>query len=425
MKKTLDVTIDESTWPKPQDKSVFPIEFQPGTHPLNLSILELLLLIGYLTTPSQLFGTSMSVLWALVRYLDAVSDEPDLRITREFSQLDAHQKTIVSDDFGMGVPIYWLSEHLAIEPPVDGRYFINHLAASNGVSVVDRPKQGPRKAPDFVALDSSGKWHVMECKGTQSGNGYRKRQLGSAGPSATGGVAQKRSISFPSKYCGQRLACGLFLAAEGGNETSNLLVIDPPANDVFVIEENDLPVAVDTVRRAAASSVLGLAGFDLVSSAISSLVPTNFDSQDVYENDREGLRLNVVPKVQRAREQLSGRDAYQSLSEDGGKYLGQEFRIRLPDRNIIQQLGVRSLVLQYGVTTEFLDEISREIEKYRLERQKSIAPISDPNVYQFARDWDETPQWHQMLGRAALESGNAYAIMRIGSSFLGKIWLES
>ncbi len=177
MNRALEVTVDQSTWPKQPGVPVFPTTFQGGGCPVDINIPQLLLLIGYLTTPSHAFGTSLSEFWAWVRYLNAVSDDPDLRLTREFADLDAHQKTILSDDFGMGVPIYWLRERLSLELIVDGRYFMDRLCPVSGANVGGQPKQGPRKAPDFVARDTSGTWHVIECKGTQSGEAYRNPRL--------------------------------------------------------------------------------------------------------------------------------------------------------------------------------------------------------------------------------------------------------
>ena len=104
MQRTLQVTVDKSTWPS--STIAFPSTFHSGTHQFDLNIQELLLVIGYLTTPSHASGVSLSEFWAWIRYLHAVSNDADLRLTRAFSELDAHQKTILSDDFGMGVPIH-------------------------------------------------------------------------------------------------------------------------------------------------------------------------------------------------------------------------------------------------------------------------------------------------------------------------------
>ena len=408
--RRLDVTVDRSTWPKPPGVPAFPSTFRDGTTPQDINIPELLLLIGHLTTPSHAFGTSLSEFWAWVRYLNAVSDNSDLRLTREFADLDAHQKTILSDDFGMGVPIYWLLKPLALELIVDGRYFMDRLCPASGATVGDRPKQGPRKAPDFVALDSAGTWHVIECKGTQSGAAYRKRQLGRPGPPATGAVAQKRTILFQSGHTGQRLACGLVLAVEGGSGTSSLRVIDPPPEEGFVVEEADLGVAVDTLRRATASRVLRLAGFGSAASAVSWLPSTLPIRNGPVNYWRQGRQRDFKTTIKRAQEQLQRRDRYKSFKERDETYLGQEIRFDLAVPAGIRGPGIRSVLLRYGVTAEFLDAIARDIEAYG----HYAATDEDPTGLEVA-------EWHEMLGPPILEPGRAQAGMRIGPSFFGEI----
>ena len=408
--RRLDVTVDRSTWPKPPGVPAFPSKFRDGTTQQDINIPELLLLIGHLTTPSHAFGTSLSEFWAWVRYLNAVSDDEDLRLTREFAHLDAHQKTILSDDFGMGIPIYWLLKTLSLELIVDGRYFIDGLSPASGAAVGVRPKQGPSKAPDFVALDTSGTWHVIECKGTQSGDAYRKRQLGRPGPPATGAVAQKRTISFQPGHTGQRLACGLALAVEGGNGASSLRVIDPPAEEGFVVEEEDLGVAVDTLRRATASRVLRLAGFGSAASAVSWLPSTLPIRNGPVNYWRQGSQRDFKTTIERAQEQLQRRDRYKSFKERDETYLGQEIRFDLAVPAGIRGPGIRSVLLRYGVTAEFLDAIAGDIEAY----EHYAANDEDPTGLEIA-------EWHEMLGPPILEAGRAQASMRIGPSFFGEI----
>jgi hypothetical protein len=70
----------------------------------------MLQLVGFLTTPAHSFGVSLSEYWAWVRYLHAIGSARDLQIAKAFTDLDSHQKTILSDDFGMGVPVCWLAK---------------------------------------------------------------------------------------------------------------------------------------------------------------------------------------------------------------------------------------------------------------------------------------------------------------------------
>ncbi|MDE2915454.1 MAG: hypothetical protein OXL68_21370 [Paracoccaceae bacterium] len=75
----------------------------------------------------------------------------------------------------MAVPIYWLIRTLGLGPFTDGRYFIDRLAPLVGTTAERPARRGPRKSPDLGTQDHRGRWHVIECKGTQSGLDYRNR----------------------------------------------------------------------------------------------------------------------------------------------------------------------------------------------------------------------------------------------------------
>lgn len=168
MDRTLQVHIDQSTWPTPPDLPAFPTTFASGSTPFTLNIPGFLLTIGYLTTPSHASGVSLSEFCA-------IAADTDLRLTPAFADLDAHKKTILSDDFGMGAPVFWLLDRLQIAAIVYGRYFIDRVAASIGATSAKPAKRGPGKSPDFVARDIHGVWHVLECKGTK---GARRFEMG-------------------------------------------------------------------------------------------------------------------------------------------------------------------------------------------------------------------------------------------------------
>ena len=262
MQRDLKVSIDKSTWPGTGIQPSFPATFHDGLSTYALNIPAMLLMIGYLTTPTSSTGVSLSEFWAWVRYLASIGRQSDLSLTQSFGELDAHQKTILSDDFGMGVPILWLCEKLSFVQIVDGRYFMQRIASSLGATQARTAKRGPNKTPDFVAQDVSGMWHVIECKGTQSGSEYSLKQLGVKGPPATGGVAQKCSIQFPPGYTGQRLVCGLSIDVDGGSG-SVLKIIDPKGTEPFVLgvapsDSSNVPPAPSQVSGPAiAKSVHG------------------------------------------------------------------------------------------------------------------------------------------------------------------------
>ncbi|MBI6201441.1 hypothetical protein [Providencia rettgeri] len=126
-------------------------------------------------------------------------------MTKSCADLDAHQKTILSDDLGMGVPMVCLMKNLPLVDIVDGRYFLQRYSASHGAYQHRTEKRGPNKTPDFVVYG-----HDRKCKGTQSGEAFRDNQIDS-------GISQKLSIKFPPGHTGQRLVSGLSIDIEDGN----------------------------------------------------------------------------------------------------------------------------------------------------------------------------------------------------------------
>ena len=402
MNRSLRVTIDRTTWPKPPLLPAFPTAFNPAVQEWDVSIPALLLAIGYLTTPSHASGVSLSEFWAWVRYLHAVAQTSELMLTRAFYELDPHQKTILSDDFGMGAPIAWLVEKLDLTHVADGRYFIDKMASSLGIESPAPKKRGPGKSPDFVARDTSGVWHVLECKGTQTAGGYREHQLGKGGPSPTGAVAQKRTIVFPNGYTGQRLASGLFIGVESGGFQSSLHLIDPEPEEPFEVGDKQMVFAEDAISRAATARALRLAGFPDASSAVSA--PTGSKPWSIpTKGAGETLRKETVEqKRTRASEELRHRTDRERFVADGDYYRGRKVEISLPGALNIGRRTVTKLIVRYGVGTAFLDEL-REF------------PLTDDPLQ------EKVAALRELQKRTSLSGDKTGARLQIGKTFVADV----
>ena len=402
MDRNLKVCIDRKTWPAPGVPPFFPRSFHSGPSDYDLNIPAMLLMIGYLTTPTSSTGLSLSEFWAWVRYLAAISAERNLSLTQSFAELDAHQKTILSDDFGMGVPILWLCDKLSLVQIVDGRYFMEKIASSVGATQRRTAKRGPNKTPDFVARDTKGKWHVIECKGTQSGSEFSKKQLGTKGPPLTGGVAQKCSIRFPPGHTGQRIVCGLSIGIEGG-AGSVLNIIDPEPEDPFEVYTDQLIYAEDAANRGVMSRALRMAGFEVTAEAVAAPLGRRPDAMRASSSRGENARKKMVEdRNQRSRSELSS---------DGGRrivfdqnFRGRETVIELPRSILVGNAQVRKVVIRQGVNHDALKE---------LEEMPTIEDIADSN----------NVQWTHLLGRSAVEASKLSAMMRIGDLFQSEIAL--
>lgn len=405
MQRNLKVDIDQSTWPGTGLLPSFPATFTNGPSAYSLNIPATLLMIGYLTTPISSTGVSLSEFWAWVRYLAAIAKQPDLSLTQSFWELDAHQKTILSDDFGMGIPLLWLHDKLSLVKIVDGRFFMQHTANSLGVTQVRTAKRGPNKTPDFVAQDASGKWHVIECKGTQSGSEYSLKQLGLKGTPSTGGVAQKLSIQFPSSHTGQRLVCGLSIDVEGGNG-SVLKIIDPPLKEPFVFHENQMNFAQDAVNRGVLARALRMAGLEVTADSVASpswrrskneLTPNSYietasssEGEDQKNRSREEIR-RVISR---------------GKSFDGD-FRGRETVIVLPRELIFDGQSVTKVVIRQGINREVLEELEQPSKVDVLEEQNSSV------------------QWITRIKKSVVESKGRAAAMHLGTLFRFEIELES
>ncbi|MDO6591760.1 hypothetical protein Q4539_16065 [Yoonia sp. 1_MG-2023] len=361
----------------------------------------MLLMTGYLTTPTTSTGVSLSEFWAWVRYLSAVTPDPDLRLTNSFSELDAHQKTILSDDFGIGAPLLWLSERFDLDRIVDGRYFVEYLAPRLGATQQRTAKRGPNKTPDFVARDITGLWHVIECKGTQSGSGYSARQLGEEGPPRTGGIAQKHSIIFPAGHTGQRLVSGLQIGVPNG-QPSRLTIIDPVSEDPFQVNEADMAIADDAATRCVISKALRQSGYEVAAEAMASPRDDVFFAQrraskafsdDAAETDR---------RDERAREELGSRERTVQFAED---YVGRERQFMLPRPVIVDGNPAYRVILRQGLRKEAIEEMQ-----------------SNPSIDGLVSESGSS--WASELGSSVSKGSEGFASMTIGNLFRSEIILE-
>lgn len=401
MNRNLIVDVEASSWPPPGKHPAFPSAFHSGAATWDMNFPAMLLMIGFLTTPTTSTGVSLSEFWAWVRYLSAITPDPDLRLTSSFSELDAHQKTILSDDFGMGAPLLWLSERFDLDRIVDGRYFVEYLAPRLGATQRRTAKRGPNKTPDFVARDTSGVWHVIECKGTQSGSEYSARQLGEAGPPPTGGIAQKRSIVFPAGHTGQRLVSGLQIGVPYG-EPSCLTIIDPEPEEPFQVGDLDMALADDAATRCVISKALRQAGYEVAAEAMASPHDDVFFMErraSKRASDEEGA---TELREERAREELGSRERTVEFAEN---YVGRERQFMLPRPVIVNDKPAYRVILRQGLRKEAIDEMQ-----------------SDPSIVGLLSE--SGADWVSDLGKSVSKGSEGTASMTIGNIFRSEIFLE-
>ncbi|MCL3880716.1 hypothetical protein [Marivita sp. GX14005] len=307
----------------------------------------------------------------------------------------------MSDDFGMGAPLLWLSERFDLDRIVDGRYFVEFLAPRLGATQRRTAKRGPNKTPDFVARDATGVWHVIECKGTQSGLEYSTRQLGAAGPPPSGGIAQKRSIVFPAGHTGQRLVSGLQIGVPNG-APSSLTIVDPKPDEPFRVNEAEMTLADDAATRCVVSKALRQAGYETTAEAMASPHDNVFFAERRASKTFSDEAAETEQRDERAREELGSRERTIQFAEN---YVGRERQFLLPRPVLVGDMPAYRVILRQGLRKETIDE---------MQSQPSIEGLVS----------ESGSSWASELGRNVSKGSEGFASMTIGKIFRSEIILE-
>ncbi len=202
MRKSVDVEVDRSSWGAPVPASIASMP----TGPYSFDVDSALLYLAWVTRPPMVSGFSLADTWAFLRYLPAIAANPELRLCALWTDVDAHQKSILSDDFGVAFSALYLATHLRFVNFHETRYYARAVAPET-VRLVSESRRGPKKAPDFVAIDGLNRPSVIECKGTQSTRAMLVSSL-------SGGKKQKRAAVRSGGFH-HSLVAGLFVGASG------------------------------------------------------------------------------------------------------------------------------------------------------------------------------------------------------------------
>jgi hypothetical protein len=355
--KTVALTVDGNSFPNKKTP-----KFLQSTGSASLDVAQALLMLGTVSVPGGFSTASPARYWAWVRYFSAISPSTDLRIIQEFSDLDPHQKTILSDDFGVAVCTKLLYDRLGgLKDIVDGRKFILQYASlikkTKKRSKKKPPKIGPNKCPDFVLLDKNGKWHVLECKGTQTNTYYRGKQLNTA-------RSQKSVIEVTGVSRGEQLAAGLFLADDASDERTSVHIVDPEPDPYVVLDSQHATLAIRAQRRLAISRALGFSGFTVLADELS--IPPELEDEDLQLLNKEERRRSGIPVADRFNAAIRMLVATKNPTFDDafGTFTGQRINLDLPSSPFSEHQGVRRVEISVGVDANLIESL-REIDPSR------------------------------------------------------------
>jgi len=211
--KNVLINVDEDSWKK--YKTLPPASFVTGN--LNFNFIEVLLHIGLATRHPEEIGISVNEFWAFLRYINCFQTDSSFKLNKKWADVDPHQKTILSDDFGMGFASYYLTKKMKIMAMTNTGYFLKYLPS---LSVRSTSKRGPSKSPDFILLDQYLNLHILECKGTQNSIGALNQQMIKA-------ASQKYNVSDTKGIISEKLRTGLFIPQFNSKDDAHFEVADP------------------------------------------------------------------------------------------------------------------------------------------------------------------------------------------------------
>ncbi|MEH7126592.1 hypothetical protein V7127_25730 [Bacillus sp. JJ1773] len=269
--RNIDISIDIASWlGKPIPTGISTLSSKSNMY---IDLLEVLIHVAKRTSLPISYGFALGDLWAWLRYLPAVSNSSDLKLRQEWEELDSHQKTILSDDMGMGFSSSILSKALKLLFICPTNYIVeNHPSISLGKT----GKRGPNKSPDFIAVDIHGKLHIIECKGTQKDSKQLDSQLDT-------GFNQKSNVVAPAGFIDQSLVSGIFIPQYSNTEKAIFKIKDPefPLNFSNVSKED----IIESIILGEIASSIHLLGFPKLANSIAKNEKLNDSTLEKIKED--------------------------------------------------------------------------------------------------------------------------------------------
>jgi hypothetical protein len=189
-----------------------------NTPRLIIRAIDLLRKIGELSTPSWANMATLSASWATRRYFWAIAEPTGpgvpMRLNDEVAELDFHQKTLLSDEFGVGMA------GLVVERLFRAGQFIDVSVALRDPVLYQDIRAASSAQPDYLmwSAQAGSPYFVVECKGSQTTLSTTMGQL-------RRGMEQVPSLVFGA---GARQVTTLVIATLLRKSGAIVYVLDPP-----------------------------------------------------------------------------------------------------------------------------------------------------------------------------------------------------
>lgn len=203
----------------PKTATVVP-QFDPFVSS-TLSPIELLHSVGRATTPITTNLADLSSTWAMTRYVWAfepvtTSYVNPLKMSGVAQDIDRHQKSVLSDEMGVGMARWVMYNYFDATDQINTE---EALANPRLRHQFGGARQDGSTSPDHIYQLTDGSFAVVECKGTQKGPSYSRKQL-------RRGLEQVPSISLPNAT-----STAYVISTRLTKSKVEVRVIDPPPEE--------------------------------------------------------------------------------------------------------------------------------------------------------------------------------------------------
>lgn len=282
MNRTVEIFVDKSSW----KARAVPPALAKLTGPYVLSMLEALIHTALWTRPPVFHGFALGDFWACLRYLPAIGSGPELRLRPEWSDIDAHQKTVMSDEVAVGAVTSVLANRLGCLDFVETKHALRALGRQ--FALKPSKKKGPDKSPDYISRLPSGKYVILECKGTQTSRSALDKSLEK-------GKVQKKNLKCKgATRVFASVVGGLFVPQASSTDAPIVKFVDPEWADVAVAIDEEAEERVSTaITQMACAKALSIGGFIRAANAMAAGLVDELDEREQLV--RSALAVDVAP----------------------------------------------------------------------------------------------------------------------------------
>jgi hypothetical protein len=362
MLRSIEIEVDKKSW----GTSTVPTRIAQLAGKQKKNVISALIHTALWTRPPVTYGFHLSDFWACLRYYPAIDDTDDLRLRKTWSLIDPHQKTILSDELGVGFTTQLLIEKLGCKHFADTLYVVNSLHPGK-FDFAKPAKKGKNKSPDYIGFDSYSSFYVLECKGSQSS----KKSLIEA---VNKGKAQKSNLTPLGKTkIKYSLVAGLFIPQFDNSENSCIYIADPSWEELSAFLENYSSEQINTsISQITLAKYLSLIGLNNVSRPLAE-TPTD-ELMQLPDDARFAIDNWLTSEHQEFRTIFDTREIYSRLPEN--TFPNSRFSVRTPDSLLSQLLDSREVnnVLR-DLSNLSLDRRWREENEYDETMSQLISPF--------------------------------------------------